>query len=422
MKNAERILLCLILLTSITSAQTFWQKTNTPENLVINSFLTGLDGEIFIATNNGIYKSTDDGEVWEEKSSGLASKEVNNIIKDLDNNLIAGTKAGLFKSTNKGDEWIELNIGLSLTDVKSLAIKSDGKIFIGAVDSQYAYPGTIYLYSGENIVEEIDEGLIGEDLAKDFLIDNNDSIFALTNGGGVIQSDFLYRWEDNNHQWAEVYRFSPVLEITGMIKNKEDTLFATNNNGLIKSMDKGFTWLPADLYPNNVLSVIAETDTSLFAGTYYLGTSGVYYSTNNGVTWESKDEGLENIPVVSFAFNDEGYLFAGTYMQGVYKSRDILTGISNVDIIQKPSFLLNQNFPNPFNPTTKIEFQIADFSLVTLKVYDSLGKEVRALVNGEIPAGKYEIEFDASGLTSGIYFYQLRTGNYVANRKMILLK
>ena len=422
MKYADRVLLYLILLTSITSSQTFWQKTNAPENLVINSFLTELKGEVFIATNNGIYNSTDGGEVWEEKSSGLVSKEVNNIIKDLNNNLLAGTRAGLFKYTNNGDEWAELNIGLALPDVKSLAIKSDGNIFIGAVDSQYAYPGTIYFYSGEGNVEEIDEGLIGEDFVKDFLIDNNDSVFALTNGGGVIQRDIFYKWEDSNQQWIQVFNFSPALEITGVVKNKKDSLFATNNNGLIKSTDKGLTWLPADLYPNNVLAVIPETDTSLFAATYYFGTNGVFYSSNNGETWESRDEGLENIPVVSFAFDDEGYLFAGTYTQGVYKSRDILTGISNVNNTPKPSFLLSQNYPNPFNQATKIDFQIADFGLIILKIYDLLGREVKTLLKVEMPVGKHAIDFDASDLTSGIYIYQLRSGSYIANRKMILLK
>ena len=422
MKSTGLVLSCLINLISFSSAQTFWQRTNAPGNLVINSFFTGIEDKIFIATDNGIYRSTDGGIEWEEKNLGLTDKRSNNFIKDLNDNLIAGTKAGLFKSTNDGDSWVQLNVGLALTDIKSLAIKSDGKIFIGAVDSQYAYPGTIYLYSGGDTVEEIDKGLIGEDWVKDFLIDNNDSVFALTNGGAVIQYDIFYKWDEINQQWIQVYQFSPALEITGVVKNKKDIFFATTNNGLIKSTDKGLSWLPADLYPNSVLSVIAESDTSLFAGTYYFGVSGLYHSTNNGETWESKNEGIENIPVVSFAFNDEGYLFAGTYLQGVYKSRDILTGISGATYTQNSSFLLNQNYPNPFNPTTEINFVIPKSSFINLRVYDSLGREVRTLINAEMPAGKHKVEFDASDLASGIYLYQLNSGSYIASRKMILLK
>ena len=85
-------------------------------------------------------------------------------------------------------------------------------------------------------------------------------------------------------------------------------------------------------------------------------------------------------------------------------------------------YLLRQNYPNPFNPATAITYQIPRTGFVTLKVYDVLGREVATLVNEEKPAGSYEMQFTANGLTSGIYFYQLNTGNYSETKKMILLK
>ena len=85
-------------------------------------------------------------------------------------------------------------------------------------------------------------------------------------------------------------------------------------------------------------------------------------------------------------------------------------------------FHLFQNFPNPFNPNTNIGFRISDFGFVSLKVYDVLGNEVATLVNEEKPAGYYEIEFNASLLSSGIYFYKLQAGEYTETKKMILLK
>ena len=85
-------------------------------------------------------------------------------------------------------------------------------------------------------------------------------------------------------------------------------------------------------------------------------------------------------------------------------------------------FELFQNYPNPFNPSTRIQYTVSNRQFVTLKVYDVLGNEVTSLVNDEIPAGSHEVEFDASGLTSGIYFYKLTTENLVQTRKMILLK
>jgi hypothetical protein len=88
---------------------------------------------------------------------------------------------------------------------------------------------------------------------------------------------------------------------------------------------------------------------------------------------------------------------------------------------------LEQNYPNPFNPSTKIKFSIPSniesrMSKITLKVYDVLGNEVATLVNEEKPAGTYEVEFKASSLASGIYFYQLKANDFVSTKKMILLK
>jgi hypothetical protein len=95
-------------------------------------------------------------------------------------------------------------------------------------------------------------------------------------------------------------------------------------------------------------------------------------------------------------------------------------------------FALYQNYPNPFNPTTRIEYRIASQEFVSLKVYDVLGNEIAALVNEENPAGIYEIEFSAEGvsasggdtynLAGGIYFYRLKVGAYIETKKMVLLK
>ena len=83
---------------------------------------------------------------------------------------------------------------------------------------------------------------------------------------------------------------------------------------------------------------------------------------------------------------------------------------------------LYQNYPNPFNPTTRINYEIPERSFITLKVYDVLGNEVAALVNEDRSIGNYTIEFDATTLPSGIYFYRLQAGSFVETKKMILMK
>ncbi len=94
---------------------------------------------------------------------------------------------------------------------------------------------------------------------------------------------------------------------------------------------------------------------------------------------------------------------------------------------QPNKFLLSQNYPNPFNPVTKIKYTIPENlsdgrQEVILKVYDILGREVATLVNEEKPAVEYEVEFNGANLPSGIYFYQLRAGEYSETMKMVLLK
>jgi len=99
----------------------------------------------------------------------------------------------------------------------------------------------------------------------------------------------------------------------------------------------------------------------------------------------------------------------------------IMTNV-NTDIDKQENFQLQQNYPNPFNPSTKINYQIGKESLVQLKVYDVLGNKVARLVDEYKTSGSYEVEFNASKFSSGIYFYKLQAGGFVETKKMILLR
>lgn len=98
-----------------------------------------------------------------------------------------------------------------------------------------------------------------------------------------------------------------------------------------------------------------------------------------------------------------------------------ITSVKNSEILPT-EYLSIQNYPNPFNPSTVIGYQISVNSKVSLKIYDILGREVAVLVNEYQPAGNYEIEFNAKGLSSGVYYYRIESGNYSNTKKMILLK
>ena len=97
------------------------------------------------------------------------------------------------------------------------------------------------------------------------------------------------------------------------------------------------------------------------------------------------------------------------------------TGINDIQA-KVNEFKLYQNYPNPFNPSTKIEYRISEFGLISLKIYDVLGREVTTLVNEEKPAGTFEVTWNAVNVPSGVYFYQLKEGSYTATKKLLLLK
>jgi hypothetical protein len=96
--------------------------------------------------------------------------------------------------------------------------------------------------------------------------------------------------------------------------------------------------------------------------------------------------------------------------------------IKSVEEIVSNEYKLAQNYPNPFNPSTKISYSIKEEGLVTLKVFDILGKEIATLVNENKPEGNYEIEYNASDLPSGIYIYKIQSGSFLDVKKMLLTK
>jgi len=157
-----------------------------------------------------------------------------------------------------------------------------------------------------------------------------------------------------------------------------------------------------------------------------------YKTDGNGNTlWTGTYRGLDSDYGYSVQqTSDGGYIITGSTYSSEFASQNVwlikiapdITAIDEAYQTNINNYHLQQNYPNPFNPTTKINYQLPNMSLVILKVYDVLGKEIATLVNEEKPAGSYEVEFDATQLSSGIYFYKLQAGEFVETKKMIYLK
>lgn len=167
-------------------------------------------------------------------------------------------------------------------------------------------------------------------------------------------------------------------------------------------------------------------------GTVYVGSTfgkNYYAISNEGkLKWQLplNDYQVDN----TGAIGEDGTLYLGVHKSSLFYGteknliaiRDTGTvGIENA-INGVKDFLLYQNYPNPFNPSTSINYQIPKEGIVTLKVYDILGNEMKTLVNEFKSSGNYSVEFDASKLASGMYLYRLQVNQYVSTKKMLLLK
>jgi hypothetical protein len=173
-----------------------------------------------------------------------------------------------------------------------------------------------------------------------------------------------------------------------------------------------------------VVLVMYNGDAGVGAGGGTFGNSADYNLFQVPVFY---DPGFSGVPthcsaIFQIADTSNGSFTAGSemYIDDIELSLEMVSGVE--DEIPVTKFNLEQNYPNPFNPVTKINWQSPVGGYQSLKVYDLLGREVAIIVDEYKNAGSYEIEFDGSKLASGVYFYQLRAGDFVETRKMNIIK
>jgi photosystem II stability/assembly factor-like uncharacterized protein len=401
-------LIALLVLTNLVSAQ--WVQLNGPGSFQSNGFncLSSSGGNIFVGGRN-IFLSTDNGNDWIEADSGLTSYGINTLTI-YNSKIFAGTTDGAFISTDNGKSWNRANNGLpQITSVYAFA-SSNTNIFAGTNNGVFLSSN-----NGTNW-NPVDSGLTANSIFALAVADTN--LIAGTGYGLFVSTNTGVSWAS-----ADSGLTMPIVNtfaVTGT-----DIYAGSTGDGVLLSTNGGKNWSEVDSgLAGLIITALAASGTSLFAGIYE---NGVLLSTNNGRNWNSVNDGLPTpgfqTPFVYALTISGNYIFAvvnGTLWRRLLS--DLITFIERNSTESLSHFRLEQNYPNPFNPTTIINYGIPKESYVTIKVYDILGREVATLVNDEKLAGKYEVKFDGSKLSSGVYFYQLRAGSYTATKKLLLIK
>ena len=413
-----------------------------------NSLIIGLNDILINGSVGGIFSSTDNGNYWQDLNTDIINTSITSLVTNSNGDVFAGS-VGMHRSTNNGDNW-EVIFPEFVTGIA-----------LGAPDNIFAIFGNSAV-AGYSIYRSLDNGLTW---LPSF---SNGQSFAITanTSGSVVAGGFgkVFRSTDNGDNWST--STLPVDEqVLSIAINPYGHIFASVlNYGMYRSTDNGVTWLPSGLqglynYSNCITRInsdgiiFAGTDIGLFrssdngnswtrvtdffvsaiafslSGEVFIGSDKAYRSTDNGDNWTEISSGLPETYIQSLYVDDDGYVYSGTYDKGVYRSLQSTTSIEDDNLNSPATFALEQNYPNPFNPSTTIRYSVPSVTLsevegsrVSLKVYDVLGNEVATLVNEEKPAGNYEVDFNATGLSSGIYFYKLQAGSLLETKKMILMK
>jgi hypothetical protein len=238
------------------------------------------------------------------------------------------------------------------------------------------------------------------------------TLLAGTAGGAFLSTDGGSTWKVSNTG----LNFNMIFAAATV---GADFLAATSY-GVFRSTDGGANWVESDngMSIKNV-STFAVNGTNVFAS----GSSGtVYLSTDSGVNWRNCSAGVQLGPVMSLLAT-EWYLFAGVYDGGVWRrSMSEVLSVDQNPALRPMETSLGQNFPNPFNPTTEIQYTIHDRQSTSIKVFDILGREVALLLDEVKEPGRYSVTWNASGVASGVYYCRMTTGGSSKSIKMVLLR
>ena len=229
-----------------------------------------------------------------------------------------------------------------------------------------------------------------------------------------------YCIQDGGMVWTEV-QIPSLSDVRTLAFNKTGIGMAVSWSGeLARTNDAGESWEEiASPFNGNTSYIVSQADVF-----WLMIDNLIFISTDNGLNWEletSTNTSLNHLDLITNEYGTYGLAVGENGHILKYVNDRIVTKV-NESIVIPEEYILNQNYPNPFNPNTIITYSIMAQSHVVIKVFDIVGRDITTLVNKEQTAGKYRIEFSGKELSSGIYFYQIQTKDFVQTNKMMLLK
>ena len=410
------------------------------------AFTVTMNGYILLGAYYGLYRSTDDGGSWSlvglpktqiiallsdqsgiilalTRDYGLAYTSDNGIswnqiphlyfrcvASNRNGVLYAGGGQGVYQSRDTGETWNLLG-GQIAGGILSLLANPTGVMYAGA-DIITTFDGA----SGGGLYKSTDAGLNWKQIA---FAGKRVSTLALNSSGIMFASvgDFLVRSGEADTIWQS--SFDPMYVTSLAFKSNGQIYAGSSVNGLYFSSDNGDTWSRTDLDRTNIQSIFVSPDDAVYCGTQG---GGLYVRREYDTSFTQLNSGLTSQGVLTLSMDKSGFLYAGTFDCGVFRSTSAITGVGSHDGGMPKAFALYQSYPNPFNPSTTIRYELPRSSFVTLSIYNILGQKVALLVHEQEGVGFHQVIFRNDGLSSGVYLYRLQAKDYVATKKMLLLK
>ena len=366
-----------------------------------------------------IRRTTDSGNSWEivYEMGGASFLDLFALKENL---WSVGEVSSIGRSTNAGVSWdVSLNqptphwlFGVNFCDsLTGWAVGggSDTELILNCTDGGLSWQIQKLSYQFQTLY-----GICFTDLQHGWAVGAAGIILKTFNGG---ISWIQYESPTTNHLRKVQF---PEINIG----------YAVGANGTIIKYLGNFNYINV-IYPNGDDTLLVGSSYSILWDSQNINDVKIDYSIDDGLNWINIIDSLPSSGLLEWIVPNtpttQGRIkISDKNNPGIFDISDEAFQIDylvGVDDTHKLYYYnLSQNYPNPFNPSTVISYQLPVIGFVTLKVYDILGREVATLVNEEKPAGEYEVEFNGTNLPSGIYFYQIKAGNYSETKKMVLLK